>query len=356
MQDAFSSSSSSSSSSAAAGAFKVLDISDMDIVYRGKEWTHAEDPSAKSMVHLLRWNESLVTWLQPKGGTVEDQIPAINVHGKYRTLSLRMQKSIWKHVRLRQGFVNLENLSQGGFKLKIPTMLLCEKERTRHRFAQVCPRPCISSSLHLSATVTYTEDIVSSFFQMRKKEACTKDAQTPRPTAAEASVQKIKEDMGVHPPASHNALPACEGTSSVKKHAPEKKQQQEGVCSSSSSSRRKKARIHPGHDSSSSTTNGTLPASNKSLHKRICHAVTHSVLACVRKDRAFANSSSSRALPTRTCFVVTESDALRKIARDILRRCPKLASSPNRKDLLVKLLELMQEEEEEEEEDEDHNE
>ncbi len=91
---------------------KVLDISGMDIVYRGKVWNHSEDPSAKSMVHLLERNESIVTWLQPRGGSVHDQIPAINVNGQYRVLSLRMQKSIWRHIRLKKGFVNLENLSQ----------------------------------------------------------------------------------------------------------------------------------------------------------------------------------------------------------------------------------------------------
>lgn len=91
---------------------KVLDISNMDIVFRGKVWDHAEDPSAKSVMHLLERNESIVTWLQPRGGSVEDQIPAINVNGQYRGLSLRMQKSIWRHVRLKKGFVNLENLSQ----------------------------------------------------------------------------------------------------------------------------------------------------------------------------------------------------------------------------------------------------
>jgi hypothetical protein len=90
----------------------VLDISGMDIIFRGKEWKHPEDPCAKSVVHLLERNESLVTWLQPRGGCVQDQIPVINVNGQYRTLSLRMQKSIWRHIRLKKGFVNLESLSQ----------------------------------------------------------------------------------------------------------------------------------------------------------------------------------------------------------------------------------------------------
>jgi len=93
-------------------SFKVLDISGMDIIFREKEWKHPEDPCAKSVVHLLERNESLVTWLQPRGGCVEDQIPAINVNGQYRTLSLRMQKSIWRHIRLKKGFVNMESLSQ----------------------------------------------------------------------------------------------------------------------------------------------------------------------------------------------------------------------------------------------------
>jgi hypothetical protein len=91
---------------------KSIDTSNMDVILRGKVWSHTEDPSAKNAVHLLERNEALVTWLQPRGGSVEDQVPAINVNGQYRGLSLRMQKSIWRHVRLKKGFVNLESLSQ----------------------------------------------------------------------------------------------------------------------------------------------------------------------------------------------------------------------------------------------------
>lgn len=45
---------------------KALDVSNMDIILRGKQWDSLEDPCAKSVVHLLERNESLVTWLQPK--------------------------------------------------------------------------------------------------------------------------------------------------------------------------------------------------------------------------------------------------------------------------------------------------
>lgn len=333
----------STTSNSGGGGFKVLDISDMDIVYRGKEWTHPEDPSAKSMVHMLRWNESLVTWLQPKGGTVEDQIPAINVNGKYRTLSLRMQKSIWKHVRLRQGFVNLENLSQGGYKLKIPTMLLCEKERTRNRFAQVInppppPMHDISPPPLLPPPPPLSQKNL--FFQMRKKEESTKDVGGKMASPPPQQEQE-KEKMGVQ---LQQLLPTATTTDTTKhalagkKHArtEQPKQEQEEDAAAAT----KKARAEG--SSGVVTTNTTI--SNKSLHKKIHHAVVNTILPLCAKDRRGGGGGGSA---NRTCFVVTESDALRKIARDILRKCPKLASSPSRKDLLVKLLELMQQEEEE---------
>jgi len=37
-------------------------------------------------------------------------------------------------VRLRKGFVNLENAPYGGLKLRIPSTLLVEKMRTQTRF------------------------------------------------------------------------------------------------------------------------------------------------------------------------------------------------------------------------------
>ena len=38
-----------------------------------------------------------------------DQFPALKVNGSYYRLSLRMMKSIWRHVRLKKGFVNVES-------------------------------------------------------------------------------------------------------------------------------------------------------------------------------------------------------------------------------------------------------
>jgi hypothetical protein len=86
------------------------------------------------MVGLLERNEPLVYWLQPSGKAEQEQIPALKLTDGFYTLSLRMMKAIWRHVRLRKGFHNLERAQLGGYKLRIPTVLLTEKMRTQSRF------------------------------------------------------------------------------------------------------------------------------------------------------------------------------------------------------------------------------
>ena len=86
------------------------------------------------MTALLEHNEKIVSWLQPAGGAVEDQIPALRANGAYFRLSLRMMKAVWRHVRLSKGFVNREAAPYGGVKLRIPHVLFMEKMRTQSRF------------------------------------------------------------------------------------------------------------------------------------------------------------------------------------------------------------------------------
>jgi|688.fasta_scaffold1576431_2 hypothetical protein len=45
---------------------KILDVSNMEIVFRGKQWNLEEDPTARNVTHVLERNEGIVTWLQPK--------------------------------------------------------------------------------------------------------------------------------------------------------------------------------------------------------------------------------------------------------------------------------------------------
>jgi len=65
---------------------------------------------------------------------VEDQFPVIRINEAYFTMSLRMMKAVWRHVRMRKGFVNVEMAPYGGRKLRIPSLLYVEKMRTQSRF------------------------------------------------------------------------------------------------------------------------------------------------------------------------------------------------------------------------------
>lgn len=70
---------------------------------------------------------------------MDDQIPVVRFNGAYYRLSLRMMKSVWRHIRLKKGFVNREAAPYGGVKLRIPQLLYLEKKRTQARF-NVSPR------------------------------------------------------------------------------------------------------------------------------------------------------------------------------------------------------------------------
>lgn len=104
------------------------------VVRGGLEWPHPRLPSTKEMLTRLERNEAFISWLQPQDGQVDDQFPAMKINGAYYTISLRMMKAVWRHVRLKKGFVNRELVPHIGMKLRIPSVLLSEKIRTQQRF------------------------------------------------------------------------------------------------------------------------------------------------------------------------------------------------------------------------------
>ena len=113
---------------------KAVDMSLHVLVWCGLAWPHARPPSTKEMIGRLERNEAYVSWLQPRDGRIEDQFPAIRVEQAFYTLSLRMMKAVWRHVRLKKGFVNRQAVPHVGVMLRIPTILLAEKIRTQERF------------------------------------------------------------------------------------------------------------------------------------------------------------------------------------------------------------------------------
>jgi hypothetical protein len=132
---------------------KRLDMTDICVVYAGDDWRHELPPCSREMMTHLERNEKLVSWLQPVKGTVHDQLPAIRVKDEFYSISLRMMKAIWRHVRLRKGFDNVERAPYGGLKLKIPVTLLAEKLRTQSRFnvSTLFLRPTCHGTHHTTA-------------------------------------------------------------------------------------------------------------------------------------------------------------------------------------------------------------
>jgi hypothetical protein len=53
-------------------------------------------PCAKQAIPLLERNERIVSWISPVGASVAQHIPAILYKDKFFTLSLRMQKAIYR--------------------------------------------------------------------------------------------------------------------------------------------------------------------------------------------------------------------------------------------------------------------
>ena len=117
---------------------RALSLQKFDIVWRGDEWRFEPPPCSRDAVNLLENNEAVVSWLAPKnqGDDPREQVPAIFFKGQFWSLSLRMSKTIYRHIRLSHNFENIQRIN--GIKtLRIPGHLLKEKQRTQARF-EVC--------------------------------------------------------------------------------------------------------------------------------------------------------------------------------------------------------------------------
>jgi len=139
---------------------KAVNAAQYNIVLKGEVWEHSVPPCSKSAICLLANNESVVTWLSPKDDMDNclTHIPVILFKGKYWTLSLRMSKCIYRHIRLRKGFNNIQNV-HGVQTLRIPQLLLNEKKRTQARFEVWCTQlhmpPCLHHLVCLVPVSTY---------------------------------------------------------------------------------------------------------------------------------------------------------------------------------------------------------
>ena len=82
----------------------------------------------------MECNETYIYWLQPHHGGVLEQIPAISINGKFYHPTLKLEKAMFRHVRLSRDFENQELLENGTAKLRIPARLMQEKLKSSIRF------------------------------------------------------------------------------------------------------------------------------------------------------------------------------------------------------------------------------
>ena len=114
---------------------KVIDIKNFSVVKVGQACVLPEPTDVHCLIKLMQMNEKYVYWLQPKNKDFSCQIPALYVNGNYVQPSVKLEKAIFRHIRLTRNFQNFELLEDGRKKLRIPIRLLKEKQRTSNKFS-----------------------------------------------------------------------------------------------------------------------------------------------------------------------------------------------------------------------------
>ncbi len=114
---------------------KVIDIKNFSVVKVGQACVLSEPTDVHCLIKLMQKNEKYVYWLQPKNKDFSCQIPALYVNANYVQPSVKLEKAIFRHIRLTRNFQNFELLEDGRKKLRIPIHLLQEKQRTSNKFS-----------------------------------------------------------------------------------------------------------------------------------------------------------------------------------------------------------------------------
>lgn len=124
---------------------KVVDVSRFEVVRAGVPCFTPPPVHVETIAKLMERNEDYIFWLQPPGQGVEAQVACVQINSVFYQLNMRLEKAIFRHIRLNRGFQNLEKLEDGTPKLRIPTRLLREKMRTSLRSkvcsVQICREP-----------------------------------------------------------------------------------------------------------------------------------------------------------------------------------------------------------------------
>ena len=101
---------------------KVVDVSRFEVVRAGVPCFTPPPVHVETIAKLMERNEDYIFWLQPPGKGVEAQVACVQINSVFYQLNMRLEKAIFRHIRLNRDFQNLEKLEDGTPKLRIPTL------------------------------------------------------------------------------------------------------------------------------------------------------------------------------------------------------------------------------------------
>lgn len=112
---------------------RVIDVSNMVLIKEGMKCECPMPLRIPTIVSLMERSEEYIYWFQPPGRDLKSQIACVCINSKFYALNLKLEKAIFRHVRLTKNFVNVEILQDGTKKLRIPMRLMQEKLRMSNR-------------------------------------------------------------------------------------------------------------------------------------------------------------------------------------------------------------------------------
>ena len=113
---------------------KAVDASQFTVVKAGRDYAAQEPLCQETLQRHVERREEYGYSLQPVGGGVEEQVSCLKVNGTLYQTNLKLEKCVFRHVRLTRRFCNEEVLADGTRKLRIPVRLLQQKLKTSLRF------------------------------------------------------------------------------------------------------------------------------------------------------------------------------------------------------------------------------
>ena len=87
---------------------KITDVKNLRIVQAGRRFKLPATIQLRELIKIIDRDESTVFWMQPRIGSVSDQFPCICVNNTFYALNCKMEKVIFRDVRLGEIEANLK--------------------------------------------------------------------------------------------------------------------------------------------------------------------------------------------------------------------------------------------------------